>query len=102
MAERKIVWTKTAAIQMQSILEYWYNRNKSSNYSEKIVKITEKHLTFISKHPESFRKTEFKKTRVSVMGYFSIFYQFDEKRIIVTAFWDNRQDSKKLIKLLER
>ena len=34
------------------------------------------------------------------MGYFSIFYKITDEQLIVTAFWDNRQDPAKLLKLL--
>lgn len=36
------------------------------------------------------------------MGHFSIFYQYDDNRILITAFWDNRQDPLKLEKLLRK
>jgi hypothetical protein len=35
------------------------------------------------------------------MGHFSIFYKVTEKHLIITAFWDNRQDPKKLLELIE-
>ena len=34
------------------------------------------------------------------MGHFSTFYKVTEDKLIVTAFWDNRQDPKKLIKII--
>jgi len=34
------------------------------------------------------------------MDHYSIFYQVTNEKIIITAFWDNRQDPKKLYKLL--
>ncbi len=34
------------------------------------------------------------------MGHFNIFYKFTEKPIVVLAFWDNRDDSEKLEKLI--
>ena len=36
------------------------------------------------------------------MGNFSIYYKMLEDKLIVTAFWDNRQDPKKLFKLLNK
>ena len=35
MAQRKIVWTKTADIQFVGVLQYWLERNKSNTYSKK-------------------------------------------------------------------
>jgi hypothetical protein len=36
------------------------------------------------------------------MGHFSIFYKLTNDKLIVTAFWDNRQDPKDLIELLHK
>ncbi len=35
------------------------------------------------------------------MGHFSIYYQVTTKHILISAFWDNRQDPKKLAELLK-
>jgi hypothetical protein len=38
---------------------------------------------------------------MAAMGHFSMFYKIAEDTIIITAFWDNRQDPKKLMELLK-
>jgi len=43
-----------------------------------------------------YKAAEFKDTRVASLGNFSIFFKVTEDEIIVTAFWDNRQDPEKL------
>ena len=35
------------------------------------------------------------------MGHFSILYKLAEEKLIITAFWDNRQDPKKLLELIK-
>ena len=55
----------------------------------------------IAKNPLSYKPTDFKDIRVAPFGKFSIYYKITDKQIIVTAFWDNRQDPKKLLKILE-
>jgi hypothetical protein len=35
------------------------------------------------------------------MGHFSILYKLTEDRLIITSFWDNRQDPKKLIDIIK-
>jgi len=35
------------------------------------------------------------------MGHFSLFYKITDTEIIITAFWDNRQDPAKLLQLLK-
>ena len=36
------------------------------------------------------------------MEHFSIYYKISDEHIIVTAFWDNRQDPKKLMDMLTK
>ncbi len=100
MAKRKIVWTETAAKQRRDILRYWIERNKNKTYAEKLIEITAKHLKVISRNPEAFKETEMNDVRESAMGHFSLYYNFTPDQIIVMAFWDNRQDLKKLLKAI--
>jgi plasmid stabilization system protein ParE len=101
MAKRNVVWTRTADIQFVGILEYWVNRNKSNTYSKKLVKLVSERTKQIAEQPLIFKAAEFKDTRVASIGNFSIYYKCNHEEIIITAFWDNRQDPKKLLKILE-
>jgi len=97
MVKKKIVWTETAAKQRREILRYWTERNKSTTYAEKLIEINAKHLKVISKKPEAFKESEINEVRESAMGHFSLYYKITSDQIIVMAFWDNRQDPKKLL-----
>ena len=101
MAARKIVWTETAARQRREILRYWTLRNGSTAYAEKLIKLTTARIKVILKHPESYKTTIYPETRISAMGHFSILYKLTEDQIIITAFWDNRQNPKKLIEIIK-
>jgi plasmid stabilization system protein ParE len=100
MAKRNVVWTKTADIQFVGILEYWAKRNKSSSYSKKLVELVAKRTKQIAKTPFIYKSTDFKDTRVALMGNFGIYYKVNDGQITITAFWDNRQDLKKLLTIL--
>lgn len=102
MAKRTVVWTATAVKQRREILKYWTKRNGSTLYAEKLIKLTARQIKAILKHPESFRSTDYSETRVSAMSYFSIYYKITEEQLIITAFWDNRQDPKKLLDLITK
>jgi len=101
MAKRKVIWTRTADLQFVGILEYWVKRNKSNAYSKKLVKLVSERTKQIADKPLIYKATDFKDVRVASLGNFSIYYKVSETEIIVTAFWDNRQDPEKLLKLLE-
>lgn len=96
-----IEWTKTAENQLFIILAYWTERTKSTSYAEKLADVVWKRTEFISKNPMASIKTKFPSTRKAALGHFSIFYKVTDTNILITAFWDNRQDPKKLYELLK-
>jgi plasmid stabilization system protein ParE len=100
VAKREVVWTQIAAKQRWEILEYWTVRNQSSAYAEKLIRLTTARIKVILKHPESYKLTIYPETRISAMGHFSILYKLTESHLIITAFWDNRQDPKKLLEII--
>lgn len=101
MASLKVVWTKTAYRQRDIIFKYWNKRNKNNNYSKKLLKEINSRTYQISNFPEIGKKVDFKNTRAVSLGHFSIFYQHIKNTIIITAFWDNRDDPSKLLSILK-
>lgn len=92
MAVKKIIWSDTAKAELQNILEFYTQRNSSSNYSLKILKETEALLKTLSQSDLIGRITSNKKTRVIPMKVYLIFYELNENSIEIVSFWDNRQD----------
>lgn len=101
MAERNVIWTKTADIQFVGILEYWVKRNKSTRYSKKLIRLVAERTKQIAKSPLIYKATDHNDVRVASLGNFSIYYKVTDQSIIITAFWDNRQNSKKLLEILQ-
>jgi len=102
MAQRTIVWTETAAKQRKEILKYWTKRNGSILYAQKLISLIADQVQIILNHPESFKSTNFEGTRESALGHFSIYYKLTKDKLIITAFWDNRQDPKKLLEIIKK
>lgn len=100
MVKRNVVWTRTADLQFIGILEYWVNKNKSITYSKKLVKLVSERTKQIAEKPLIYKGTNFKDIRVASLGNFSIYYKLSNEQIIITSFWDNRQDPKKLLEIL--
>jgi plasmid stabilization system protein ParE len=101
MAQRSVVWTLTAAKQRREILKYWTIRNGSKEYAEKLILKTKDIIDLICAHPSAFKATNFPETRMATFGNFSIFFKATEQEIIITAFWDQRQDPAKILELLQ-
>jgi plasmid stabilization system protein ParE len=100
MAQRQIIWTRTADIQLIGVLEYWANRNKSKLFAEALLKIVTKKTLQIADNPKLFRATHMEAVRMAPLGHYSIFYKITEKAIFIIAFWDNRQDPKRLLEII--
>ena len=101
MAKRIVKWTRTADIQYVGILEYWVKRNKSKTYSKKLIKLVAERTEQIKETPSIYKSADFEDTRVVSLANFSIFYKVSDEEIIITAFWDNRQDPEKLLQILK-
>lgn len=101
MVKRNVVWTRTADIQFIGVLEYWVKRNKSNTYSKKLLQLVTNRTSQIAQQPFLYKSTDFKDIRVASLGNFSIYYKISDKEIIITAFWDNRQDPKEMLEILE-
>jgi hypothetical protein len=76
-------------------------RNKSNTYSKKLVNLVTERTNQIAETPFIFKPTDFNGVRIASLGNFSIYYKVIEISIIIYAFWDNRQDPKKLLKILQ-
>lgn len=102
MVKKQIIWTNTASSQLRQILDFWVDHNQSDSYSLKLLDKVEKNLLGIVSYPERSPESIFPEMRVAAMNHYSIYYKITEEHIVVTAFWDNRQDPRKLFELLKR
>ena len=102
MAKRTVIWTLTASKQRREIFKYWIAKNGTKTYIKKLIVIIKERLEHVAKSPELFKQSKFPDTRVCAMGHFSVFYKISNQQIIVTAFWDNRQNPDELYKLISK
>ncbi len=102
MAGLKLVWTETAIKQRNYIFEYWNERNGSTQYSKKLNIKIRKRVVLLKMYPNLGKKAHFGNTRVISLGHYSILYKKVNLNIIITGFWDNRQDPGKLINFLKK
>jgi len=96
MAKREVIWTKVSEIQLQEILEFFTNRNKSRQYSRKLYKKFKAELKGAAINPESGLKTKLDQIRGLIIEDYIIFYEILEDRILILKVWDCRQNPDKL------
>jgi hypothetical protein len=99
--KRKLKWTFTAIKQRNATFDYWNLRNKNNLYSKKLNHNIKERTSLLKIYPELGIETIFLNTRVLYFSYFSILYQFSENQILITGFWDNRQEPSKLLEHLK-
>ena len=102
MAQLTIFWTETAIRQRNYIFEYWIERNQTTTYAKKLNEKIKERTNILKQNPDLGIKTDFKNTRVLSLGHYSILYQASENKIIITGFWDNRQEPEKLLNFLKK
>lgn len=102
MDELTIVWTLTALKQRNQVFKYWNLRNNSNAYSKRLNLKNKEKTTLLKDFPEMGNPTEKLNLRKINLEHFSIFYKVFNYKIIIVAFWDNRQDPKTLLKFLKQ
>lgn len=93
---KRIIWTNNAKLDKVDILEYYYHRNKSKNYSKKLNTVFNTELNLISNFPYIGRATLTENVRIKVVGHYYLIYEINEDCIVVLRIWDSRQNPIKL------
>ncbi len=89
-----IVWTKLAEQELDDIINYWDNRNKSTIYTTDLLKRLKKTVTILSSHPSIGKKSlQRKNVRIMVfMENFLIIYRTENTYLYILDFWDTRKN----------
>jgi plasmid stabilization system protein ParE len=97
MAQRKLIWSKNAVVQLHEILMFYKQRNKSSSYSIKLYNRLNIELDKLLTHPELGVKTKFEKIRGLIVSNYILYYEISDQYITVLKVWDSRQNPNKLV-----
>ena len=92
MAFYKVNWQPGAKNQFTTVLNYFSERNKNNEYSAKLLASVKEATFNLSVFPELGKITDFENVRELVHLEYSIFYFFDNEKIDIVLFWDNRRN----------
>lgn len=92
MGKRKLIWSPLAKIKLFRILDFYTQRNKSSEYSKKLYREFNQKLKLTFDNPEMGIKTDFDSIRGIIVRDFILFYESTIDQIIVHIIWDTRQN----------
>ena len=96
MAERIIVWSSKAKIDLINLYEFYNYRNKSKTYSLKLHRKIQKEIKLLLKQPEIGKKTNKIGVRGLLIDNLYLFYKIFQEHIVVLAVWENSQNPSKL------
>ncbi len=94
--KREVKWTPRATEDKLAIMEYWYQRNKSTSYPKKLERLFEQSLELLSIHPEIGRVFRFNPPiYYKTVRRNRLYYIFNNENIIILAIWDTRRNPDK-------
>ncbi len=95
----RIKWSIQATKDIQDILSYWNNRNKSTLYSKKLYARIKQVINLLIIHPALGTPTSDEHIRVKVFKSYKIFYEWESNTITILRIWNTSQDPKKIDRL---
>ncbi|MBK7233715.1 MAG: type II toxin-antitoxin system RelE/ParE family toxin [Saprospiraceae bacterium] len=97
MLKKKIIWTQTSISELESILQFYIQRNDSIEFSSWLLDELEKRIEVISIYPKSGRTTDLSSFRILPFNNFGIIYKETVEAIYIESIWDFRQNPDKRI-----
>ena len=92
MDQSEIIWTTNASIDLRSILDFYFERNKSAIYSKWLLNEIEKRINLISIFPKIGRITDQKQVRLLPFYHYGIIYKVTGREIYIQSIWDFRRN----------
>lgn len=89
---KRVIWSKEALADRIQILDYWYERLGSKDYSSKSDNTFRHTVRLLSGFPDLGRKLENREERFFVKDTYQIFYLEDRESIIILHIWDSRRN----------
>jgi plasmid stabilization system protein ParE len=93
---KEVVWTLRSIQDRISISQFWTQHNKSNSYSRKLEHIFQVAANLLSKFPDMGSPTKIPGVRIKIVRTFKVFYQANEKSIVILRIWDSRQNPENL------
>jgi plasmid stabilization system protein ParE len=97
---KNVVWSRRAEIDMTEIKAFYDKRNKSTAYSDKLLKAFQNTADLIEKYPHLGRLSSYDRVRGVVVSNFILFYEILEKHVLILTVWDCRQNPEQLEEIL--
>ena len=98
MVKRKIIWSPRAKLDLFEILDFYYKRNGTKTYSNKLNSKIRTSVRLLEKHYEIGVQSDINNVKNLIEGDYCIFYEIKEGTIKIITIWDNRRNPENLLK----
>tara|TARA_R110002124_G_scaffold285479_2_gene464070 strand:+ start:1829 stop:2122 length:294 start_codon:yes stop_codon:yes gene_type:complete len=93
---KRIIWAPEALADRIQILDYWYKKIGSKEYSIKLDNVFKESASLLSHFPFLGRQLVNREERVLVKDHYQIYYLDEEEAIKILHIWDSRRNPKEL------
>ena len=93
---KRIIWAPQAVADRIQILDYWYKRLGTKEYSRKLDEMFKESVKLLSEFPFLGRQVKNREERVFVKDHYQIFYLNNEETIRILHVWDSRRNPEEL------
>jgi plasmid stabilization system protein ParE len=98
---QKIIWSHTASNELLSILQFYFERNGNTKYSEKLLSEIDSIVSLLIDHPLLGKTTDKEPYRIVIRGNYEIIYRIDHDTVYIVSLWDSRKNpNEKLLKII--
>lgn len=89
---KRIVWSSEAELGYNNILLYWFHRNHSKKYPQKLSQKVNTKLDLLSRNPYLGKSTDQTNIRITTVEKYLILYRIEDEMIRIVSFVDGRRD----------
>ena len=89
---KRVILSKKAEIDLERIIDFNNNRNKSDTYSKKLFSLLIKRLNLLTKQPLSGLETVTENVLLLVWDDYYIFYTIEDTTLIVSSIYHQKEN----------
>ena len=98
---KPLVWSVVAKRNIKRIKQFYDERNQSSDYSKKLLRVFKDSAELIERQPLIGKNTDVDGVKAFIILDYIIFYELLEKHILILMVWDCRMDPDQVKKFLK-
>lgn len=89
---KAVIWSRSATADLNEILAYWAQRNKSKVYPNKLNRLIRSAVERLSKGEIFMHLTSMKGYAYIYVREYRIYFESWDDRILILRIWDGRRD----------